>query len=457
MHLKQLYLTRVFISKVDSWPWEQDQIRNFISVPITQQSSQQSKVEMNISEMLSLIDRPHPCTTLIEGSLGIGKTNFLKEISYQWANGRVLKNCDVLFLLYLRDPFVHEMSSLFDFVHYFFEYDASYKAITTVYANELSQNGGQSVTLLLDCYHEYARSLQQSSLIAGILQRKVLPACSIVLTSRKDDLTKLHLNITYHIKMVGLSKEIEKSFISEKKNETEQLYNYFEKYPAIAKLCCIPLYINMLLFLCKEGSYLCNFADVYNKFVCLMVNRYHRKLENKEVATNIKHLQQPFSNIIEQLSKLAFKGLQNKQKVFDTSEVKKECPNLQLESKFFGGLGIIRAVKRVGSVETSNSFCFLHYSIQQFLAAYYLSKLPPAEILELLQKHFFHDNFHCSFIFYVGITKGCDPPFREFISDGNKEVTIADKHLSSQIKCICLYQCFNEIDDKETCKMIKSK
>jgi len=45
-----------------------------------------------------------PRRILIEGAPGIGKTVLAKEIAYRWANGELLKDCKLVFLVYLRDP-----------------------------------------------------------------------------------------------------------------------------------------------------------------------------------------------------------------------------------------------------------------------------------------------------------------------------------------------------------------
>ena len=47
---------------------------------------------------------PYPYMILIEGAPGIGKTILSKEIAYQWAKKVILKNIKLLFLLFIRDP-----------------------------------------------------------------------------------------------------------------------------------------------------------------------------------------------------------------------------------------------------------------------------------------------------------------------------------------------------------------
>ena len=53
-----------------------------------------------------------PRFILIEGAPGIGKTVLAKEIAYLWANHKLLTDCKILILVYLRDPKVHTMKSL---------------------------------------------------------------------------------------------------------------------------------------------------------------------------------------------------------------------------------------------------------------------------------------------------------------------------------------------------------
>ena len=55
------------------------------------------------------VSSDQPRIILVEGAPGVGKSVLMKHISCLWANNQLLTKCDILFLLYLRDPAVHEM------------------------------------------------------------------------------------------------------------------------------------------------------------------------------------------------------------------------------------------------------------------------------------------------------------------------------------------------------------
>ena len=93
------------------------------------------------------------------------------------------------------------------------------------------------------------------------------------------------------------------------------------------------------------------------------------------------------------------------------------------------------------------TYNFVHFTIQEFLAAHYISHLPPNEELEVIKAKFWSDIHFNMFSIYTSLTKGQRPAFKEFLSGGNEAITISPEFLKNKLQCLRLYRCFNEADD----------
>ena len=76
-----------------------------------------TKEIIDIFEADQMEDGP-PSRILIEGAPGIGKTVLTKEIAYNWAIGELLQDVKILFLLFLRDPSLRDVSKVEQLVEY---------------------------------------------------------------------------------------------------------------------------------------------------------------------------------------------------------------------------------------------------------------------------------------------------------------------------------------------------
>ena len=127
-----------------------------------------------------------PKFILIDGAPGMGKTTLCKEIAYQWAKGELLKDTNIVFLLFLRDPAVQNMHDLNDFIQYFFKIkrpsDLDIDLIKQC-VEILKKRDNSDITILLDGYDELSDK-SNDLLIKGIIKGEVLPQCRIVVTSR---------------------------------------------------------------------------------------------------------------------------------------------------------------------------------------------------------------------------------------------------------------------------------
>ena len=439
-------------------------------------STTTSKTTKDLQEVFSQLEQPldgqHQCSILVEGSPGVGKSVLLKHTAYLWAQGELLTNTDFLFLLYLRNPSVQQLHSLDDLVHHFYHYDKQACLDLTSY---LRKDGGKSVTILFDGYDELLVHLQQNSFIADLLQHKVLPACSIVVSSRPHASTLLRDNIGRQVEILGFSEQDQQHFIEhslkDQPHKISELKQYLKHHSAISNLCFIPFNMTILLFLYKdkeERPLPTNSTGLYNLFICLTICRHLAKsgITLDEDIKDLSSFPQPYQKMINQLSKFAFKALGNNQLVFTLAEIKKVCPDID---KAINGFGLLQVVEYAGRMSKCLSFNFIHLSIQEFLAAYHVTTLSPSKELSILQKNFWNNAVYLNmFDIYVALTSGQRPSFRRFLQQPSlmekfkKLFTgeegsggISKQLLQHKFKCLRMYRCFQEAGDTVMCKSIE--
>ena len=439
-------------------------------------STTTSKTTKDLQEVFSQLEQPsdsqHQRSILVEGSPGVGKSVLLKHIAYLWANGELLTNTHFLFLLHLRDPSVQQMHSLNDLVCHFYHYDIQAEQVTSCVA----QDGGISVTILLDGYDELPPNLRQNSFIVELLQRKVLPACSIVVSSRPHASTHLRDNISCQVEILGFSEQDQQHFIEHslkgQPHKISELKQYLKHHSTISNLCFIPFNMTILLFLYKdkeERPLPTNSTGLYNLFICLTICRHLAKsgITLDEEIKGLNSLPQPYSKIINQLSTFAFKALGNNQLVFTLAEIKEECPDI---NKAINGFGLLQAVEYAGRTSKCLSFNFIHLSIQEFLAAHHVTTLPASKELSILQKNFWNNAVYFNmFDIYVALTNGQRPSFKQFLQQpslmekfkklltgrGEDSFDMSQLLLQNKTKCLRMYYYFQEAGDVAMCKSIE--
>ena len=353
------------------------------------------------------------------------------------------------------------MKSVECLAHHFYKYEKEAQQIILSCATQLIQDGGKSVTILLDGYDELPADLRQNSFIAHLLQHKELPASAIVISSRPHASTHLCDNVTCRVEILGFSEEDQTHFIQQSLEGQEEKISRFNKYltthPAIASLYFVPFNMTILLFLYKQqGTLLTHSSDLYNLFICLTICRHLAKsgiaLDNE--VTDLNSLPQPYGDIIKQLSKFAFKALSKNELVFSLAEIKEHCPAI---TDYPNGFGLLQAVEYIGLVSTTCSFNFVHFSVQEFLAAHYIASVPADEEHSILEEYFWSDIHYNSFNFYVALTSGQRSSFKQFLCNRNDATTIDNKFLNDKWQCLRLYRVFHEAGDISSCKAIEGK
>ena len=165
-----------------------------------------SNVTKEVAEILAQLETGNvPQFILIEGAPGIGKSLLLKEIAYRWSKQKILQKFKLVLLICLRDPAVHQMSLINELLQPFYMGERRANEIASACSDHLSENDGEDLVLLLDGYDEYPERLRKDSLIAFILQRKVLPCCGLIVSSRPHASVSLRKQATVRVDILGFT------------------------------------------------------------------------------------------------------------------------------------------------------------------------------------------------------------------------------------------------------------
>ena len=420
-------------------------------------------VTEKIEEVLTPLENSHEsCFILIEGAPGIGRTVLLKEIAYLWGIGHILQLFKIVLLISLRDPSIQKVKSIPDLLNYFCRGDPDAIKIVTTCSKYIFNNGGKDLVFLFDGFDELPDRLRTKGLIADILKRRVLPFCGLVVSSRPHVTEYLHKQATLKVDILGFTKRgrhhhIQKT-LQGQAHKIEELTQYFKHHLTISGLCYIPFNLIVLIYLYKHGIPLPkNSTELYSYFICLTICRqltkYGQHVQNK--ITQLKNLPDPYNRVVLQLAKLSLEALDSNKLIFNIDEINSACPDITVIPGAINGFGLLQAVQHFDLTGTTMTFSFVHYSIQEYLAAYHITSLPYHEELKIIEEKFWIDTYFNIFSIYTTLTKGQRSSFKHFLSGGDKSVGISDKFLNNQLQCFHLYHCFHEAGDFHTYKIIE--
>jgi len=405
-------------------------------------------VTKKLEEILAPLESDDPSFILIEGAPGIGKSVMLKEIAYQWDKSHLLTTFKIVLLICLRDPILQQAKSIPDLLQNFCKGDPNAIKIATTCSNYFFDNGGKDLVFLFDGFDELPEKLRTNSLIADIIKRKVLPYCGLVVSSRPHATKQLHEQATLRVDILGFTEEERRQHIQQalhsQPQKVKELVQYFKDHLTIGNLCYIPFNLVALIYLYKQGISLPkNSTELFNHFICHAIYRHLTK-HGLHLQSNITltDLPEPCNKIIQQLSKLSLEALNDNKLIFTIDEIKAACSNIMDIPGAINGFGLLQAVEHFGLTGTTTTFNFLHFSIQEYLAAHHITNLPADEELRIIEEKFWSDIHFNTFSIYITLTKGQRPSFKYFLSGGNKAIAISDKFLKNQLQCFRLYRCF---------------
>ena len=375
---------------------------------------------------------------LVLGCPGSGKTTLVHKVVKDWAQGLVLKGAELVYLISLRlltSECDSKLSSILNKFHY---------SEGNVLQQNIEEISGKGVCFILDGLDEYPPQSEENPLIYALIGKSYLPEAMVIVTSRPAAASAYLPNKSSfkQIEVFGFRRkdifEYVDSFpFSEPSNTAEpfkkKLKNFLKSHPGILNLCYLPVNVAIICFVydCESEILPETQTEMYKLFTTTIIIRQLKKSDQSAKLKSLENLQGEEAERFKELCSVAYEMTVYSLQVFNHGEFSDD-------SKY--SLGLVTIYRYAHwSGEYQNQYSFLHLTLQEFLAAYHISKLGPEQLLRVIDQYSSAVHMRNVWKFYFGLAK-----FGNEGLDGAKKImqeNLRDKYLHPELfPILCAYE-----------------
>ncbi|XP_034006828.1 NLR family CARD domain-containing protein 3-like [Trematomus bernacchii] len=330
----------------------------------------------------------HIRAVLTNGVAGIGKTFSVQKFTLDWAEG--LENQDVSLVIPLSFRELNlikgEQYSLLRMLHDF------HPTLQKVTAEQLAVC---KVLLIFDGLDESRLSLdfrnnevvsdvsQQSSvnvLLTNLIRGKLLPSALVWITSRPAAANQIPPECVDRVTEVRGFTDAQKEEYFRRRSRDEDLssriISHIKSSRSLHIMCLIPVFcwitaavLDHMLTTDQRGELPKTLTDMYSHFLLVQTKRKKQKYEEGH-ETSPQQLTEADRELLLKLGRLAFEHLEKGDIMFYQEDLQR-CGLGVTEALVHSGV-CTEIFKRESVIFKKTVYCFVHLSIQEFLAAVYM-------------------------------------------------------------------------------------
>ncbi|XP_078791314.1 NACHT, LRR and PYD domains-containing protein 12-like isoform X2 [Oryzias latipes] len=331
------------------------------------------------------VGRPEPIRTVMtKGVAGIGKTVLTQKFTLDWAEGKAHQNLHFTFPFTFRQLNVlkEEKFSLVELVHHFFPETkqagiCSFEDFQVLFIFD----GLDECRLPLDFHktrilNDPRKSTSVADLLTNLIRGNLLPSALLWITTRPAAANQIppgYVDMVTEVR--GFNDPQKEEYFRKRlrdKQQASRIISHIHRSRSLHIMCHIPVFcwitatvLEDLLKSRGRGELPKSLTEMYIHF--LVVQAKVKKVKYDGGAETDPHWSPESRKMMEALGKLAFEQLQKGNLIFYESDLTECGIDIRAASVYSGVFTQVFREER--GLYQDVVFCFIHLSVQEFLAA----------------------------------------------------------------------------------------
>nr|WPK86731.1 NLRC3-like protein 89 [Sebastes schlegelii] len=330
----------------------------------------------------------HIRVVLTNGVAGVGKTFSVQKFTLDWAEGLENQDVSLVVLLSFRELNLirDEQYSLLMLLHDF------HPTLQKVTAEKLAVckvlfifDGLDEIRLSLDFKNNEVVSdvTQKSSvnvLLTNLIQGNLLPLALVWITSRPAAANQIPPACVDRVTEVrGFTDAQKEEYFRRRVSDEElssRIISHIKTSKSLHIMCLIPVFcwiaatvLDHMLTTDQRGELPKTLTDMYSHFLLVQTKRKKQKYDEGH-ETSPQELTEADREVLLKLGRLAFEQLEKGNIMFYQEDLER-CGLDVTEASVYSGV-CTEIFKRESVIFQKTVYCFVHLSIQEFLAAVYM-------------------------------------------------------------------------------------
>ncbi|KAI5608752.1 NLR family CARD domain-containing protein 3-like, partial [Silurus asotus] len=315
---------------------------------------------------------------LTKGVAGIGKTVSVQKFVLDWAEGKTNQDVHLIFPLPFRELNLmkEQKLSLVELLHVFFK-EIKERHISRLEKVLFIFDGLDECRFLLDFQEtvrvcDVTKSAPVHVLLINLIKGNLLPSALIWITSRPAAADQIPSECVHRVTEVRGFNDPQKEEYFRKRISDQNLANkiitHLKSLRSLYIMCHIPVFcwisaavLERMLGEAESGEIPKTLTQIYTHFLIIQTNIIGEKYLQKQKSDK---------EMLLKLGKLAFQQLEKQNLIFYEEDLR-ECDINVTEAAVYSGV-CTQIFREEFGLHQSKVYCFVHLSIQEYLAALYV-------------------------------------------------------------------------------------